>query len=338
MGIENVIAQFGKRPTGNAGAGIGYGIQMRNQRQREREYEDRKNMLLEARQIEAQRAADAAERAYAERGVGAILSMPQEQWQSGYAGLYDGAVKNGFDVTGMPTPDKFTPDVLYKLAAATGVAQPKSNTVDAPSNVREYEYFQTLSPKQQETYMKVKRNSQLLNLGDRVRVQEPAGRVTDHMKGIPPQNTPQHAGNVVSAQEQAKQEAEETKNASNSSKMLRETESSFEALAAADLDLIYGRGESLLPDVLRSQSGIDLVAQRDQYLANLRLAQVGKLAGTGPITESEQAILKQAATVLNNPDISPELAKSALIESRQIIMNAAKRNAGNQTWGIKRID
>lgn len=79
-------------------------------------------------------------------------------------------------------------------------------------------------------------------------------------------------------------------------------------LLNSDLASIYGKGESLIPDLVRSQEGIDLMRQRDQFVASLQLMQAGKLKGQGTITDSEREILKNSITVLSDPNISPELA------------------------------
>lgn len=352
MGIENAIANFGLQIGQNTQRTVENALARREEQRR---YEDKRNILAQAREDEMQqrqaqqealnqKAAEAKEMEFSKGWANAYYSAPDEATkQQVYQGGAAKAIENGYlspeQVQGLSS-DEFMGRIAGQFGHefAGGIRDSKYglNPVlvqDKQGNVSAYQLNSQGGASRVDfgggTPIKPLKQ---IDYGSRVDMVNPHTGVpiTSRPKGIPPQSTPQHAGNVVSAQEQAKQAAEETKNASNSSKMLRETESSFKSLAAADLDLIYGRGESFIPEVLRSQAGIDLVAQRDQYLANLRLAQVGKLAGTGPITESEQAILKQAATVLNNQNISPELARRALIESRQIIMNAAKRNAGRK--------
>lgn len=100
---------------------------------------------------------------------------------------------------------------------------------------------------------------------------------------------------------------------------IEDAEAIYSRLSGADLSMIYGRGESLYPDLLRSQEGIDLMADRDQLVAMLQLGARGELKGQGPITEGEQAILSRAMTVLENPDVSPERAKQALDDAIQTL-------------------
>ena len=74
----------------------------------------------------------------------------------------------------------------------------------------------------------------------------------------------------------------------------------------------YGRGNVITPDVLKPQEWIDAEAKRNQLVSMMQLENVAKLKGTGPITEPEQKVLRQAMTVLENPLISPELVEKEL--------------------------
>lgn len=89
------------------------------------------------------------------------------------------------------------------------------------------------------------------------------------------------------------------------------------------LDKIYGKGEALYPDALRSQQGLDALAARDQLVSMLQLGARGELKGQGPITEGEQDILSRAATMLGNPSISPELAKTQVKRAVEILRTSA---------------
>jgi len=86
----------------------------------------------------------------------------------------------------------------------------------------------------------------------------------------------------------------------------------YKSLGDSDLEMIYGKGEKWYPEVLRSQKGVDMIAQRDQLIGMLNLAARGELAGQGSITESEGATVIAAATTLGNPNISPKEAREAL--------------------------
>jgi hypothetical protein len=105
---------------------------------------------------------------------------------------------------------------------------------------------------------------------------------------------------------------------------LADAESVYNRMRDSDLDIIYGQGEKWYPEFLRSQKGIDLLADRDQLIGMLQLGSRGELKGQGPITDSEQKILSNAVTVLGSPNISPARAREALDEAMTIL----RRNAG----------
>lgn len=113
------------------------------------------------------------------------------------------------------------------------------------------------------------------------------------------------------------------------SKKIEDATAIYEELKAADLGLIYGRGESLYPTLLRSQSGIDMMAQRDRLIGMLELAAAGEMKGQGQITESERKILKDSVTTLNKADISPRMAKAALDDAMETLLKNAGKAAGD---------
>ena len=97
-------------------------------------------------------------------------------------------------------------------------------------------------------------------------------------------------------------------------------------LSGSNLDLIFGRGESLIPDLVRSQEGIDLMAEKDRYLAALQLGAAGKLKGQGTITENERKILKDSIAALSSINISPDLARREFERSNQILLDSINRD------------
>jgi len=128
------------------------------------------------------------------------------------------------------------------------------------------------------------------------------------------------------AREKAKVEAEVDKIVKQQGQLnkVEDAMGIYESLNTSDLYKIYGKGESMYPDLLRSQEGINMLAQRDQLVGMLELAAAGELKGQGSVSDSERKTLKDAATLLRNPDISPELAKEHLEKA----INTIRRNAG----------
>lgn len=104
------------------------------------------------------------------------------------------------------------------------------------------------------------------------------------------------------------------------------------------LKMIYGKGEGLYPKMLRSQKGVDALAQRDQLIGILKLAARGELKGQGPITEGEQAILGQAVTMLEEPDISPELAAKQIVRAFDVIKSKAGVNGQSKALTPEEAD
>jgi hypothetical protein len=80
----------------------------------------------------------------------------------------------------------------------------------------------------------------------------------------------------------------------------------------------FDRFESAVPERLRSQSYIDNRAKVDQIAGLLEIAARDKVAGQGPISDSEGIALGRSATLLKDPLISKELAKEELIKALEI--------------------
>ncbi|MHC1629068.1 MAG: hypothetical protein ACXQTI_09610, partial [Candidatus Nezhaarchaeales archaeon] len=139
------------------------------------------------------------------------------------------------------------------------------------------------------------------------------------------------------SQQQAKQEAVNYEMADNLSLA--------ESLLSSDLSRIYGKGEKWWPELIRSQEGIDLIAQKDRFVSVLQLAQAGKLKGQGQVSDGERKILREASTALSNPNISPDLAKDEISRAIQSIERtmgvkggSSTRSTGGQSGRAKRKD
>ena len=88
----------------------------------------------------------------------------------------------------------------------------------------------------------------------------------------------------------------------------------------------FGKQTAITPDLLRRESVIDAVADVDQIKGLITLESRQKLKGQGTITDSEQKILAQSATVLDNPLISDERARRELRKIKRIFEDASDRN------------
>jgi uncharacterized protein (DUF1786 family) len=67
-------------------------------------------------------------------------------------------------------------------------------------------------------------------------------------------------------------------------------------------------------------------AKRNMVASTMKLAAAGKLKGQGTITDAEREMLSDAATVLSNESISPELAKTELERVKVVFENIVSGN------------
>jgi len=74
-----------------------------------------------------------------------------------------------------------------------------------PSNVQEYQYYQSLPPEKQAEFLNVKRSTQMANLGDQVIFRAPDGSIaSSYAVGINPNNQPELQGRQAAAQQDAR--------------------------------------------------------------------------------------------------------------------------------------
>jgi len=108
-------------------------------------------------------------------------------------------------------------------------------------------------------------------------------------------------------------------------------------LSALDLDKIYGLEEQFYPNYLYDQESKDMIADRNNIVANLELAAAGKLKGQGQVSEGERAILKQAATLLSDVSISPEKARKELEAAKDSILRTMSTEGGENYKAQKEV-
>jgi hypothetical protein len=88
----------------------------------------------------------------------------------------------------------------------------------------------------------------------------------------------------------------------------------------------FGRVVTNTPDIAKSKKSIDAIADINQIKGLLTLESRQKLKGQGTISDGEQKILAESATVLNNPLISDERARKELRKIRNVFEAASDRN------------
>lgn len=88
----------------------------------------------------------------------------------------------------------------------------------------------------------------------------------------------------------------------------------------------FGKVVTTTPELLRPQESIDAIADVNQIKGLITLESRQKLKGQGTITDSEQKILAQSATVLDNPLISDERARKELRKIKRVFEDSSDRN------------
>ena len=88
----------------------------------------------------------------------------------------------------------------------------------------------------------------------------------------------------------------------------------------------FGKVVTTTPELLRTQGSIDAIADVNQIKGLITLESRQKLKGQGTITDSEQKILAQSATVLDNPLISDERARKELRKIKRVFEDSSDRN------------
>ncbi len=209
-----------------------------------------------------------------------------------------------------------------------------------PADVKTFKYRQSLPEDQREEFDKTRRSIQVVNSGGKQRLFDSAGNPIGEYDYVPKvTETPEYKSAVTKAIEETKQAVKATAQQSGREQSYQTAKSLYNNLKAGNLDKIYGYGERWYPEFLRSQEGINLMAQRDQLVAMLQLAASGQLKGQGQISEGERAILRDSASVLANPNIGVDLARSAIDDAFAQLSAAAGRQVTttDDGWSITEV-
>lgn len=229
----------------------------------------------------------------------------------------------------------------------------KSQSIDAPSNVREYQYFQSLPPDQQKEYLRVKRAQQILDLGGTYGVANPVQGGVDPLatKTLAPADQPINAYNKEKASTQGTLDVEAVMNPIIAG---REKEATLNAEAmgeenkrekkAVNVNELISKAEKLLPSATsglldnigtkaKSLTGIsDAETQADASLDLL----AGALTSNVPRMEGPQGVLdvelyKQMAADVGNRNKPSEDRLAALKVMKELNEKYSKDNTQEQT-------
>ena len=141
---------------------------------------------------------------------------------------------------------------------------------------------------------------------------------------------PQIEAAVVTAKDKASAGVAKEVSQQSSAGSLDDAEYIYNKMKSSKLDKVYGRGESVYPELMRSQEGIDIIANRDQLVAMLKLGARGQLKGQGAVSDSDAKTLSESTTVLGNPNISPKAAREALDRAMLTLRRSAGKAAPEQ--------
>lgn len=237
------------------------------------------------------------------------IASPQE-WQA-YSATSGGA--NG--KIGQYNPGDYTPESWAKFISSRDPSALQRYESQQVVDIGGVKYLVDRSTNQRTPITNIGEVS-----GNQATIKTAVAQAEQDVKGA---TEPKIQAEVAKARQLATDEANKLTKQQGQLSKIDDANRIYKSLGDSDLDLIYGAGEKWYPEVLRSQKGIDLMAQRDQLVGMLNIASRGELQGQGSITETEGAAVLAAATTLGNPNISPSEARKALDSAMDKIYGGA---------------
>lgn len=194
----------------------------------------------------------------------------------------------------------------------------------APANVQEWQYFNSLSPADQQRFLAMKRSGQMFDIGGVPNVLTAGGSAVPLAT---PETVAANKGQQAAATAAGTAAGEAQAAAPGKIASINDALTIVEGIrtdpAVKDA---YGVVQGRVPTVRQATQNFE--ARRDQAVEAISLAERGELKGTGPITDFEQKMLRSAKTILQNKLIGPELAQSEIERVYQWL--AAKRAAATK--------
>ena len=186
-----------------------------------------------------------------------------------------------------------------------------------PSSVQEWRYFNSLSPQDQARYLEMKRNPNMMNLGDRIGVRAPGGGIGESYDvGLRPGERPDVRGAQAAAELAAKNKAEAESALGSSIDDINKMRADITGLVESPgFNTVYGLSGKVSPSSYIP--GTD-AANSQARLAQLDAASFGmsiqKMKGMGSLSDAEGKKVAAAYTRATNPKISEEEARKAWSE------------------------
>lgn len=208
----------------------------------------------------------------------------------------------------------------------------QSSAPEAPSAVREWQYFNSLSPKDQKSYLTMKRAADWQNLGGTMTLPDPlnpAGTPTAVLpKTLPPEDTPEVRGQQAEAAQTGKNTADA---AAASDKKALDASTTLDVLSGVEdtIDKATGSYAGAARDFGASVFGE--ATEGAKAIAQLKVLQA-KLMLTmprmeGPQSDKDTALYREAAAQLGDPTIPGEIKKAAVQTIRELQKKYPNTNA-----------
>lgn len=192
---------------------------------------------------------------------------------------------------------------------------------DTPASVREYQYYNTLNPQEQQNYLNVKRNQQYLNLGDRI-IAPSTGESFN--KGAPPQMMPGFRRDVKSAEAVGKIMGETTVELPQIIDRANYALALIEQLKKhPGKNIAVGYG-SVLP-IVPGTDQADFVTRLEQIQGQNFLQAFSDLKGGGAISEVEGLKATNAVARMNRRQKADDFDKS--LDDLEGVVRSGIKNA-----------
>lgn len=219
-------------------------------------------------------------------------------------------------------PEQFDPGILQKMSMIGRNDKRPTN----PASVQEYQYYMGLPEGQREEYLRVKRNPQTINLGDRVIQPGMNGGMKTYTKGVPQEKTPEYRAEIKRAEDSAKEDVKRQNGFKNVKQLYSETNRQWGIVEDA-IDKAVSQVGVLTAGLGAKTAGIpgtpakDLSETLNTIKANIgfdklqRMREASPTGGAlGQVSEMENKLLQSVQGSLAQ-DQSPE----QLIENLSII-------------------
>lgn len=215
-------------------------------------------------------------------------------------------------------------DPTGQTVAQVMAAQMRARSIEAPSNVREWQYYSSLSPEQQQQYLAMKRAAQFQDLGGYVAPVDPRTGALNQDAGIPKTVPPQDLPEVRGAQAQeaaagrvaGEAEGERGKRAQGATDTLSLLDSAKQILTSG----ATGSRAGALRDVLAGTIGISTKGAQGtaalKPIAGLLVSKMPRMEG--PQSNYDVQLYKDMAGDLANDTLPVDTRLAALEELRRL--------------------